>query len=217
MNNRCGEVMREWWKKNRDSEVVKRRNELVRVKTKRTQFKKGRTPWNKGLKGYNLSIQKPRDWSIKNRKIYSKKMKRVMNTKEIKEKLRDLMEKRIKEGRNLTMFQEGANHPNWLNGKSFEPYDLNFNKQFKSRIKERDIYSCAICNSQKKLCIHHIDYDKSNTAEENCITLCSSCHAKTNKDRECWEVFFNLLFETQYGWKILKTKGEKDLSIQLVL
>ncbi len=53
----------------------------------------------------------------------------------------------------------------------------------------RDNYECQDCGIANKdheqkynhgLHIHHIDYDNSNNDERNQITLCCSCHAKTN-------------------------------------
>lgn len=84
----------------------------------------------------------------------------------------------------------------WLGGISFEPYDFNFNKRFKKAIKLRDEYSCQICFTSENLCVHHIDYNKFNSNETNCITLCLSCHGKTNTHREYWEnKLYNFLHE----------------------
>ena len=38
--------------------------------------------------------------------------------------------------------------------------------------------------------VHHIDYDKFNNCVANLITLCRSCHAKTNFNRESWIEYF---------------------------
>lgn len=50
-----------------------------------------------------------------------------------------------------------------------------------------------------KLAIHHIDYDKLNSDEKNLISLCFSCHNKTNVNREQWQLFFesviNIIYE----------------------
>jgi len=35
--------------------------------------------------------------------------------------------------------------------------------------------------------IHHIDYDKMNNSIDNLMLLCSSCHGKTNYDRDYWK------------------------------
>ena len=38
--------------------------------------------------------------------------------------------------------------------------------------------------------VHHVDYDKDNTCDNNCITLCRCCHAKTNSNRSYWQSEF---------------------------
>jgi len=81
-------------------------------------------------------------------------------------------------------WETGENAVNWRGGVS--PYSYEFNKEFKRMIRKRDRYKCAVCE-KRALCVHHIDYDKTNTVPENCITLCRSCHSKTNcKNREYW-------------------------------
>lgn len=83
-------------------------------------------------------------------------------------------------------------HPNWRGGVSNQPYPFGFNKVLKESIKNRDEYKCGICNKEtQKLAIHHIDYDKNNIILDNLISLCYSCHSKTNYNRECWIEFFN--------------------------
>ena len=99
--------------------------------------------------------------------------------------------------------KKGIKHPffgkrgelsaNWQNGKSFELYPPEFNKELKQLILERDIYTCQDPNCEHKtvlLVIHHIDYVKKNNFEYNLITLCNSCHVKTNGNREYWKKFY---------------------------
>jgi len=83
----------------------------------------------------------------------------------------------------------GKNAANWRGGLSFEPYPIVFNKQFKEKIRKRDNYTCAICGEFGKA-VHHINYIKNDTFPENCITLCQSCHVKTNGNREYWIEYF---------------------------
>lgn len=87
------------------------------------------------------------------------------------------------------------NHSGWQGGKSFEPYSLGWTKTFKEQIRYRDNYKCQICGKPevencRKLDIHHIDYDKKNIKQENLISLCKSCHSKTNYNRKDWEYYF---------------------------
>ena len=59
----------------------------------------------------------------------------------------------------------GENNPNWQNGKSFEPYGLEFNKELKQQVLERDNYECLNPNCEhlsEGLDCHHIDYEKKN-------------------------------------------------------
>ena len=85
--------------------------------------------------------------------------------------------------------------PAWNNGSSFEPYSPEFNKEFKQQILERDNYICQNPECEhlsEGLDCHHIDYDKKNNILENVITLCNSCHGKTNgkNNRQYWTEFY---------------------------
>lgn len=89
----------------------------------------------------------------------------------------------------------GENNPNWNNGSSFEPYGLEFNKEFKQSVYERDNYKCKCPDCENKTNIldaHHIDFNKQNNILENLITLCRSCHSKTNgkNKRNYWTRFY---------------------------
>lgn len=93
--------------------------------------------------------------------------------------------------------KSGEKSAAWMGGISFEPYPATFNEQFKRVIRERDNYTCAICNGYGKH-VHHINYVKMDTVPENCITLCNSCHVGTNSNREYWiEWFANYHEKTQ--------------------
>lgn len=90
-------------------------------------------------------------------------------------------------------------NPNWQGGKSFEIYPLEFNDEVKELIRKRDNYKCKLCNkSQKKdsknfnrkLSIHHIDYNKKNCIKNNLISLCFKCHMLTNYNRDFWYAYF---------------------------
>lgn len=81
----------------------------------------------------------------------------------------------------------------WKGGKSFEPYTTDWTKTLKRAIRERDHYTCQICEKESSICVHHIDYDKKNCNPENLITLCQSCHTKTNHNRNYWINYFENL------------------------
>lgn len=93
----------------------------------------------------------------------------------------------------ICIIRIGENHPRWQGGKSFEPYLPNWTEKLREQIRERDSYTCQICDVKqvdKKHDVHHIDYDKKNCAEENLITLCHKCHTKTNSKRDEWTEYF---------------------------
>lgn len=82
---------------------------------------------------------------------------------------------------------------NWQGGKSFELYSLGWTKTCREQIRHRDGYKCQVCGvpeveCKRKLHVHHIDYDKKNIGPNNLISLCNSCHVKTNYRREFWQL-----------------------------
>lgn len=88
-------------------------------------------------------------------------------------------------------------HSCWKGGKSFEKYPVEWNETLRRSIRERDHYVCRICGlpqGDKTHHVHHIDYDKHNCSPNNLITLCISCHVKTNRNRDKWkQLLLNLL------------------------
>ncbi len=180
-------------------------------------WKKGHVPWNKGkpfMKG-------------KDNPYYGKK-----HTEEIKEKMRgkraknpklsEIRKRLFKEGKlkswskNKNSIEDsrilsGKNHPRWIGGKSFEPYDNNFNSSFKKLIRKRDNYICMLCgiHSEKlsrALSVHHINYDKKLSMPQNCISLCINCHLKTQNNRELWIKLFQNLLEKKYSYQYSEGK-----------
>lgn len=103
------------------------------------------------------------------------------------------------QGPNSGSFKKGEhemeNNPSWKGGISFEPYGKEFTNKLKEKIRLRDKFKCQECNIHQdkldyKLHIHHIDYDKKNSSEENLISLCRSCHSQTNFSRDNWTEYF---------------------------
>lgn len=135
----------------------------------------------------NSKAQKKRFKNIENHPFLGKK-----HTEEYKQKMSFLMM-----GKNNHMYGKKADKSqNWQGGKSFEPYGIEFNKELKQFIKNRDMHKCQNLNCEhkyKKLDVQHIDYDKKNNDIRNLITLCCSCHTKTNNknNREYWTNYYN--------------------------
>lgn len=80
-------------------------------------------------------------------------------------------------------------------------YGHEFTNELKMKIRKRDYFTCAVCKKKQSVHVHHIDYDKFNNIESNLITLCHSCHNKTNspRKRNSWTLFFeNYMTETSY-------------------
>jgi 5-methylcytosine-specific restriction endonuclease McrA len=91
-------------------------------------------------------------------------------------------------------------NPAWRNGISFEPYSIEWTRELKRFIRDRDNHKCQYCQKnenelEEKLHIHHIDYDKQNCKEENLISLCCSCHIATNNNRDYWFAYYTYLME----------------------
>jgi 5-methylcytosine-specific restriction endonuclease McrA len=79
----------------------------------------------------------------------------------------------------------------WNGGSSFFPYSADFTKVLREQIRARDGHTCQLCGATGgSLAVHHIDYDRQNTNTENLISLCVSCHPKTNVRRSEWIEFF---------------------------
>jgi len=92
----------------------------------------------------------------------------------------------------------GENHPNWQNGKSFEPYGIEFNNELKFFIRQRDNFTCQFCGAVENgraHTSHHINYDKKDNRERNFILLCTGCNVKANYDRNKWHFLFETLQE----------------------
>jgi len=79
--------------------------------------------------------------------------------------------------------------PSWKGGLSFEPYTIDWTDTLRKSIRERDHYLCQVCNGSGNH-VHHIDYDKKNCNPPNLITLCRTCHMKTNFNRSKWLEYF---------------------------
>lgn len=100
----------------------------------------------------------------------------------------------------------GEGNPSWKGGISYRGYDKNWTRRFKILIRKRDNYVCLNClkhqeQEKESLSVHHINYDKKMSIEENCISLCCSCHHKTDRNKKYWMPFFQSLLSDKYGYQ----------------
>ena len=84
---------------------------------------------------------------------------------------------------------------NWRGGISYNPYPKGWREDLKEVIRNRDRRKCQLCGKteleeKRKLQVHHIDYNKNNLNINNLISLCISCHIKTNTKRNYWIKYF---------------------------
>ena len=68
-----------------------------------------------------------------------------------------------------------------------------------NRIENLREASFQLNQYNRKLNIHHIDYNKQNCNEENLITLCDKCHCRTNFNRDYWFTYFTELLKGAYN------------------
>jgi len=84
----------------------------------------------------------------------------------------------------------GENSPTWRGGISLEPYGSEWTEDLREEIRKRDNHTCAI-SGQPGHHVHHINYNKTDNRPENLITLCISCHGKTNHNREYYKALLS--------------------------
>lgn len=112
----------------------------------------------------------------------------------------------------------GEQNPFWKGGTSFEPYCPKFNREFKERVRAFFNYTCQNCDhiwraNEKRLCVHHINYDKMvccNDIKPLFVPLCTSCHSKTQSNRDRWEEIFTNKITMEYNGKCYLTKEEME-------
>jgi len=185
-----------------------------------SEKKRGTPAWNKGLTKYdhpgvmkyaNALIGNEFYKNIKHRNPNNPALftteNNPMNDPEIRKKV----------GKKLKGKLAGDKNPNWRGGLSFGEYCPKFNGSLKEDIRDKYNRKCAICGKResdcnKKLAIHHTDYNKNtlcNGKSWGLIPLCANCHAKTNGNRWYW---FGLL----YNYWCYKYQDMEGLSCQLV-
>ena len=164
----------------------------------RNRFKKGQIPWNKNKK----QLKTTGDLNPSKREDVRLKISRALKGRIFSDDWKNNISKGKKGKKSSQGFIDKCKlrvlekNSNWKGGKSFEPYSLEFNKNLKEAIRNRDGRKCQICgqtelDSIRNLSVHHIDYDKRNCNPDNLISLCHKCHSRTNGKRSFWISFFN--------------------------
>lgn len=116
------------------------------------------------------------------------------------------------------------NNTNWKGGISFDPYCIKFNAMMKQKI--RDLYDncdfisglpAHVCNSYRKLDVHHVDYNKMQGCDDVkwiLIPLSRSNNAIVNFNRFFWNRLFT--YSLQYD-KTYYKKTDKEFNLFEVL
>ena len=161
------------------SEKAKLRKASEETRKKISDAWKWRIPWNKW---------KVWPWIGKHHTEESKeKMRKAHIWKIMSEKTKKLMSEQRK-------WDKNARWRWWL---SYEPYTTDWTTTLRRSIRERDHYTCQICWKPQwdiALDVHHINYIKTDCNPENLVSLCKSCHTKTNNNRNYWIDYFNYLW-----------------------
>lgn len=178
-------------------------------------------PWNKGTKG----IMKPNKTSFKKGNHLSEETKLKMSkvqkgrvitwgdkisearkghtvSEEVRRKISQTLIGQMAGEKNPNWGKRGPETSSWIDGRSFLPYPVEFNRQLKELIRNRDNYQCQKCGcpeieNMRKLDVHHIDYNKENSLPSNLIALCKSCNSLVNKNREFWQSWFKQKMEVK--------------------
>ena len=144
------------------------------IKTERVP----KTAFKKGHKVWNIGIPCSKETKIK----ISQKNKGNRNS----------IKTEFKKGHNLT--KTGKDHQWYIHGEGYDKYSKDFLKK-RDSIRKRDNYRCQECfrhqnELQRKLSIHHIDFNKNNNSNKNLISLCNSCHMQTMFNRDEWIKYY---------------------------
>lgn len=178
------------------------------AKIKRTKKKnpyrhttEARKKMSEGRKGIKLSEQhkKSISESLKGKKWSEESLKKLRSSLKGKikseEHRKHISEANYRIRDKISARMKGENHPNWQGGVSRQIYGEDWTITLRRSIRERDGYRCQVCGfaqGDRAFPVHHIDYNKKNCDPDNLITLCYSCHTKTNKNRVKWQEYFKV-------------------------
>lgn len=192
-----------WWKGKHISEETKR---------KISEARRGQASWNKGKTGiYSEETKRKMSEAQKGKKQSKEAIRKMVGTRrkngsyicseERKRKISMLLKghKTSEETRRkIGDAHRGSKSCRWKGGISKKLlYSIDWTETLRRSIRERDHYTCQLCGKlqgDRAFSCHHIDYDKQNCNPNNLITLCYSCHQKTNFNKNYWINYFNFRF-----------------------
>lgn len=172
----------------KDTSKYKGQNTLgKRWKVKDTSNYTGQNGFQKGNK-LRLNIKHTENTREKMRKPKSEAARRNMRKSKSEEHKKNMRKPKSKEhAQKIREANLGEKCIFWKGGISYEPYSVDWTTTLRRSIRERDNYICQLCNQYGNI-VHHKDYDKKNCDPDNLITLCKSCHSKTNYSRKYWKL-----------------------------
>jgi len=190
----------------------------VAVKIKMSMVKKGKVPYvmTEQTKAKIRLARKNQVISEDTKKLLSRIVRERLANPEYCQRIREIKSRKMKEywsyplnrKKQIALIKKnilrGKDAPNWRGGISFEPYAGDFNSKLKEEIRDRDNHKCQLCDmpeseNKKSLTIHHIDYDKNNSQNNNLIALCVGCNSKVNVNREYWSDYFRQILAQRIG------------------
>ncbi len=93
-------------------------------------------------------------------------------------------------------------------------YCEKWTEELRERVRAYFGYRCAECGTPQngsKLHVHHVWYNKRLCCDDTprtLVPLCSSCHMKTNHNRDYWSEHFQAIVDTYYEGRCWFTKEE---------
>jgi hypothetical protein len=200
----------------------------IEHKQKVSKLNRGKTPWNKGRKERRLEVLSRISVSHKDLHPWNKGLKGSQEgwnkglTKETSDSVKKISDSklghevsettRLKIRKTLLSKQEEC----FVTRRGYK----NFTRYIKNLVRKRDNQICMLCGIHREklkysLDVHHINYDKHLSIEQNLITLCKPCHGKIGFNKKQWLSFFHSLLVERYNYKyeedgdiILEIKNE---------
>lgn len=117
--------------------------------------------------------------------------------------------KHTEETKNKLSQYKGELSSNWKGGISQSPYCEKWTHEFRERVRSffgRVCVNCGLSEELNKqlLCVHHINYDKMSCCNDTrplFVSLCVSCHMKSNHNRDKWEKQYTKIINDKYKGK----------------